>query len=385
MPDPKPTSAAPEPITLRDLIELFASTVVSTSQQLDQASVDLRNLYLNSGNAALATLMPPRYILDQVTIDLSFIVVQAQPEVSGNKLPDAHKLIQKEPVAVEDPEFLRSKLADIAKSEVLPVAKARSSQIETQINAHKKTLADAQANLNKVRTDFENANKEAAKPGPPAQKVAAVARLHAAQAVFAHTQAQFNTISAGLNPQITALTANKKQLDDAAAALSGKDALTPQQLDLVRRAGIALAPLAEMWNNFYQKYLSLKSGYDSLVKAFQEQSPLPKLPDFQLSDADQQVLQKIQATAGDPGEKRDWNKVKKDVTAIRDDYAKTLDALNALVRLVSDVKGSGLQVRVDPKGLADVPSEARHKLHLTFHGQTQEKVKIGEKDVDVTV
>src|SRR2546423_1818130 len=209
-PDPKPTLAAPEPITLRDLIELFASTVVATSQQLDQASVDLRNLYLNSGNAALATLIPPRYVLDQIAIDLSFIVVQAQPEVSGNKLPEAHKLVEKQPVAVEDPEFLHSKLADIAKSDALPVAKARSSQTEAQINAAKKALADAQANLNKARTDFENANKEVAKPGPPAQKVAAVARLHAAQAAFAHAQAQVNTLSAGLNPQIAALTANKK-------------------------------------------------------------------------------------------------------------------------------------------------------------------------------
>ena len=147
MADPKPPAAAPEPITLRDLIELFASTVVSTSQQLDQASVDLRNLYLNSGNAALATLMPPRYILDQVTIDLIFVVTAAKPEVSGTKLPDAHKLVLKDPVPVEDSEFLHSKLADVARSEALPAAKARSSQIEAQLNLLKNNLASAQANL----------------------------------------------------------------------------------------------------------------------------------------------------------------------------------------------------------------------------------------------
>jgi len=381
--DPKPPAAAPEPITLRDLIELFASTVVSTSQQLDQASVDLRNLYLNSGNAALATLVPPRYILDQITIDLIFIVTQAKPEVSGTKLPDPHKLVLKDPVPVEDSEFLHSKLADVARSDALPVAKARSAQIETQINALKNNLASAQANLNKARTDADKARKDVAK-APAPQKHAAAIRAQVTQAAFNQAQAQFNAVNASVNAQTPALTATRKQYDDAAALLSGKNPLTEQQIADLRRIGINLAPLPAMWDNFYQKYLSLKNGYDSSVKAFQEQSGFPKMPDFQLSDADQQIFQKIQATSGDPGEKRDWNKVKKNVAAIRDDYMKTLDALNALVRLVADIKGSGLQVRVDPKGLAEVPPDARHKLHLTFHGQTQEKVKIGEKDVDVT-
>ncbi|HEY6972245.1 MAG TPA: hypothetical protein VJA94_23740 [Candidatus Angelobacter sp.] len=383
MPDPKPPAAAPEPITLRDLIELFASTVVSTSQQLDQASVDLRNLYLNSGNAALATLVPPRYILDQISIDLSFIVVQAKPEVSGNKLPDAHKLVLKDPVAIEDPEFLHSKLADVAKSDAVPGAKARSSQIQAQIEAHKRELAAAEANLKSAAAQAEKIGREATS-GPPQQRIAAVARLQAAQGALGAAHGRFNEANARLNPQISALTALRKQYDDAIALLSGKDPLTEQKLADLQRIGVPVARLGTMWDNFYQKYLSLKSGYDSSVKAFQEQSGFPKLPDFQLSDADQQILDKIQAISGDPGEKRDWNKVKKSAAAIRDDYVKTLDALNALVRLVADIKGSGLQVRVDPKALTEVPPEARQKLHLTFHGQTQEKVKIGEKDVDVT-
>ena len=73
----------PDDITgmpLKDVISSLAAAVVATSQHLDQANVDLRNLYLSSGNSGLARLVPARYTLDDVTIELAFVVTDAKPQ-----------------------------------------------------------------------------------------------------------------------------------------------------------------------------------------------------------------------------------------------------------------------------------------------------------------
>lgn len=83
MPDPKP----PEPIKLKELIQALAYTVVNTSHQLDEANVDLRRSYFESGNGRLALMTPPRYVLDEVTVDISFVVAEARPDAPGTDKP----------------------------------------------------------------------------------------------------------------------------------------------------------------------------------------------------------------------------------------------------------------------------------------------------------
>ena len=108
MPDPKP----PEPIKLKELIQALAYTVVNTSHQLDEANVDLRKLYLESGNARLAAMTPPRYVLDEVTVDISFVVVEAKPDIpETDKLPDSDVKVLVDPeVLAETPAEARQKI-----------------------------------------------------------------------------------------------------------------------------------------------------------------------------------------------------------------------------------------------------------------------------------
>ncbi|HLJ27595.1 MAG TPA: hypothetical protein VKY85_12865 [Candidatus Angelobacter sp.] len=394
MPDPKPPQPTPaEPIALKDLIQSFAATVVATSQHLDQATVDLRNLYVNSGNLSLASMIPPRYLLDEVTIDVSFVIVEAKPDVpETTQLPDADKNVSKTTLQVTNPsnaDLLHSKLSDLAKANALADAKAKSAQTNTEIQNLQKRLSDGQASLAKAQSDLSAAQKHATVRKPPLNlpDPAAIANLQRAQVSFNTLHAQFapgGSVAGPLQAQINAFSQRKKQFDDAATMLATDPPLTSQQIASLRELGIAFVDWGQMWDDFYGKYVSLKAAYTGAVKAFQSHAGLSKMDDFQLSAADQQALQQIQGITGDKGEIRDWNTAKKSVSDIQADYLATLDALNALVRLISDIRGSGLQVLVDPKGLADAPAEARHRLHLTFHGQSQEKVKVGETDMDVT-
>ena len=65
------------PIKLKDLVQTLASTMVVTTQYLDRATVDLQNLYAGSASNALAALTPPRFTIDEVTIDLTFVIEDA--------------------------------------------------------------------------------------------------------------------------------------------------------------------------------------------------------------------------------------------------------------------------------------------------------------------
>ncbi len=376
-------TASPAPIALKDLIQSFAATVVTTSQHLDQATVDLRNLYINSGNLGLAAMIPPRYVMDEVTVDLSFIVVEAKPDVPDNTdLPDEDKKASKTVLQVNNPassDLVHSKLSDVAKANALADAKAKSAQIDAIIKDLQKRLSDIQTATANNQRDLAVAEQQAKTARPP-QNIAAIARVNQLQATINALRVQ----AANLQPQINAESQRKAQFDGLAPMLLADPPLTPQQIASLRGVGIVYVDWGSMWDDFYEKYQSLKSAYAGVVKAFQSHAGLPRIDDFQFTPADQQVLQQIQAIAGDKGEVRDWNNVKKSVSDIQADYLNTLDALNALVRKVNSIRGSGLQVLVDPKALADAPPEARHKLHLTFHGQSQEKVKVGEKDMDIT-
>ena len=123
MPDAKPSEPVTDPIPLKDLVQAFASTVAATSHNLDQATVDLRNLYQNSGNALLAMMLPPRFTLDEISIDLSFVVISASPDEFSDQLPAESKQVGR--ATLEDPDTLSTKLAGAAKDDALADAQAK--------------------------------------------------------------------------------------------------------------------------------------------------------------------------------------------------------------------------------------------------------------------
>ena len=63
-----------KPVKLKQLIQTLASTMVVTTKHLDQATADLRNLYASSGSDTLASMTPPRFTLDEMTLDLAFVI-----------------------------------------------------------------------------------------------------------------------------------------------------------------------------------------------------------------------------------------------------------------------------------------------------------------------
>jgi chromosome segregation ATPase len=413
LPDAKPPDPVPEPIPLRDLVQAFASTVAATSHNLDQATVDLRNLYLNSGNALLAMMVPPRFTLDEISIDLAFVVVSATPDENTDQLqlPKEDKDVESKPL--QSPENLSTKLAGAAKDDASEDAKNKTKIKADGIAASQNTLQNGQTQLQNAQNALQNARNQvppaqqelnnaavahanAVRAKPPNQQTInnAAKRLQDAQTKMAQVAGQINQLSVQVNqltavwgPSGTATTqlnrdiqtqaAARQALDGAISTLSDKNDLSDQQIDGVRKAGVDYKQYDVMWANFYKKYESLHSTYDDAVKAFKAKSQLQKMDDFQFSADDNTVVNKIgNMSTG-------WKTVKDQVTKIVDDYRKTLAALNALVQQVSRVKGSGLKVRVDPAALNAAPVEARQKLHLSFHTQLQQNVKVGDQDIAI--
>lgn len=383
MPDPNPPVPANDPIPLKDLVQSFASTVAATSHNLDQASVDLRNLYENSGNATLAMMLPPRFTLDEVIIDLSFVVVQATPEVYGDALPPEDGKIAKAAIAPDDADNLRKKLVDLAETDAQADAESKSKAMDAQILAMQTSLQSGVTALQNANAELQKtqADMNRARSNPLALPQFAI-RLQQQAAQAAALNAQFGpngTVTTQVNRALPGLLATKKSYDDATTLLSGKDPLTPDELDQVKKAGIAYTPLDALWDSFYQKYLSMRDLYASMVKAFQAKAALPRSGDYTMSADDNLVVQKILGMPQGSG----WTTIQKKVAAIQADYNAVLAALNALVRLVASIKGSGLLVRVDPKAVGDAPVEARQKIHLAFHTQVRQNVKVGDEEVAI--
>ena len=70
-----------DPVKLKQLAESLASVLVVTNRYLDQATTEMYNLYAQSEDEFLASLAPARYSLDEVTLDLAFVIDKV--EIAG--------------------------------------------------------------------------------------------------------------------------------------------------------------------------------------------------------------------------------------------------------------------------------------------------------------
>lgn len=303
--------------------------MVNTSYQLDAANVDLQNLYLTSDNLDLAAMSPSRYVLDEVRIDLSFVVKEAKPDLlEDHKLPEAHKKVSKTVIRPVDSKLLYAQLSEAAKEDALPVVRVKMQPLNEQLMFVE----------NQLKT----------------------------QPRYSHEWLIYQKRKVEIQNDL-------KPLHSAANVLSSKEPLTSEQIESLRKLGIPFPDWGERWDQFYRKYESLWSTYADAVKAFKKHTAIPQIDNFQLTDQDQQVLQQI--TEKGSG----WNGVKSWVGNIVKDYEAALTALNALLQLVADIRGAGLKVRIDREAVA-APVEARQKIHLTFHGVTQETVRVRQED-----
>lgn len=374
-----------EPITLKALIESFASTVVATSHHLDQASVDLRSLYLTSGLDGLGSLVPPRFALDEVAIDLAFVVAQAKPE-APSKVPPTGNGFQERPVqlSVRDKQAVEQKLSLL----VLQDAQRMVNDGLVAAAARRQSISE-RLDQNKQEMDRTLAEISVAQSQP-------ISILNPATGIRAH---MLTIQMRALEEEARGLQAESASVEEFARTVNASfevvqkspGGMRTPEIEELARTGLNLTDDVANWSMLQGEYNDLKNTYSAATAAFEGGKGLSKIGDFSLSPEEERVLARVigRGQAETQAEKQTeiaeagWLSIRTQVSDLRADYLATLHALNALVRQVADSKGAGLQVRVDPAALQAAPLEARHRLRLTFRGQTRENVKVGDKDVDI--
>jgi Skp family chaperone for outer membrane proteins len=332
-----------EPIKLRDLVQSLATIMVGTGKYLDQANVELRNLYFASGSEALADLTPPRFTLDEVAIDLAFVVQEAKvvgPDSTSFKPADL------KPVALEKPE----------RDELLAALKGKTDVLQKQ---HSDELKGIQAELVKAIQELERTQ------GDRAALRAQLAQLGPKPA----------------NPlRAMEWLKKKKQLDDklqtTQASLTTK---TAGRGDIQRRLNeVSRRPVPDyvgLWEQFEGYYRQEATIYAEARLAYSERRLLPKIGPQQPPAAalvDLVDSPRFLSAA-----------LKKKVHELFHSHQLTRLELGKLVKVLTDLQTEGIHVRVDANSLAEAPEPSRQRMRLTFRSQTQETVNVEGQQVDL--
>lgn len=419
-------------IPLSDVISSLASTVVAANQHLDQASVDLRNLYLSSGNTGLANIMPSRFTLDEVTIELAFVVTETKPQVDSTP-PDPPRPVgfSEESITLTANQsnsldlFLIQNTKDDSVKELDNSIKGQTAQLTNLDVAIKNTkdkiddLRKQQVNIfaqreqmqkqvNILETQIATLIKEREQKEQELRRATIFNRTVITVAI-AQLNAQTNALSAqqqvfkaqvlalsgageGINQQINGLSQQVESLQKAKlvtqqamyenkaliAAINNlnKDTrLTPENLTALNQRKIKPIDYADKWKSLYKEYKDLCNAWDKALLAFKNNQNLAKMPDYNLDGEELVTIDRSQKISD--------SNIRQKIVAIKKDYDATVTALNELVRLMIARKNSGVKVRIDQEALKTVPPEARQKIKLSFHGQTQENVKVDGKDIEI--
>ena len=423
-----------EAVKLRDLIQSLASTMVVTGQFLDESTVDLQNLYAHSGSAALAALTPPRFALDEVTVDLCFVVEEAKVASAEGRSPTAPTPL--ETLTEPDEKTLLDRLSQLRKyesdlvvheqrladfrgeqRELQSAERALVGRISKLASTQRATLHEIIGSLGKAPSTISLVKDLRARLGGGIAEYKR--RLESddgyrqtAEIVYATVRQEFygelkellglkdnelvdilmtgsrgqcrilGLILEGFGKPVPEITAEAEELesrlDDVlerlgaeAPARPGKPRYVVAELD---RAPSKVPDYGQLWRQFRNNYESLKDSYRQAVERFEKGQGLPRI---ERRDGLSDELRAAMATAG---------VAQKTLTAVdmmQKDFAETSGALGELTALIAELKGAGIRVRVDPKSISEADEASRQKIRLTFRTENQETVKVEGAEVGV--
>ena len=193
------------------------------------------------------------------------------------------------------------------------------------------------------------------------------ARIRAASFVQKTALAsQRSNLRAKLKGQVTAHSAARAKVQTLSAQLKQRHAARLRPRDLVAA-----------WNGFQLSYLELKAFYQALADAFKQGNPLPKAP--RLPAPPTNLITFIaKGNLSQPSKA-----IKEKVKSISDDFTKTSADMAGIFDLITELKGEGIKVRVDPEAITATSEAALQRIHLTFRAESQESVTVEGKDVDI--
>ncbi|MEM9609970.1 MAG: hypothetical protein AAGA99_21295 [Actinomycetota bacterium] len=331
--------AESEPVKLRDLVHSLASIMVGTTRYLDQSTVDLQRLYGESVGGSLESFTAPRFTLDEVTVDLSFLVDQVvtepeppQPvrplvelgEVAG-RLQNALAKLQQEDEGAFDKH--REQLADFERAFAAWEAEVKASAFPEQL----RDLANERRAIEqRLRTLGGRVNADL------------VAR---------------STV------RLTEIAARVAEINVQNAALLGPRRPKPPPAP----PGFPGVDYVALWATFEDEYRIVRQWYADAVDAFEEGRAIPAAPPTS-ADTGQVRTLVGRATMGAA--------TRSTVEALINGRDLVVADAEALLVTIADAKGAGILVRVDPSSIAEADEDALQKLQLTFRAEAQETVDV---------
>ncbi len=336
--------AEPEPVKLRDLVHSLASIMVGTTRYLDQSAVDLQRLYGESLDGTLGRFTAPRFTLDAISVDLSFLVdeVVTQPDPPPAPTPAVeltqiraalHTALRK--LQAEDEaafERWQQQLAAFQEAEKKWRRQVEASQFERQ-------LRDLAQEEQRLRRQLSQGGLGGIAIRPQIQ-----ARL-----------AEIAARRAEINVQNAQLQAERPVEPPAPPGVNGQD-------------------YVELWERFEAQYHAVKDWYVTAVAAFeagQNVGPTPQQPvPVETIDSIAKRLDLSDAASGR-------------VAELLSDRATVVTAVDRLLVAIAEAKGAGILVRVDPESIAEADEGALQHLQLTFRAEDQESVDVGGTTVEI--
>ncbi len=336
--------AESEPVKLRDLVHSLASIMVGTTRYLDQSAVDLQRLYGDSLDGTLGGFTAPRFTLDGVSVDLSFLVegVVTQPEAppaptpvvelgrSRAALHDALRELQD----ADEAAFERWKEQSAAFEEAM-------ARWEDQVkrSAFERQLADLASEERKLQQALRQGGL-----GSIANRPRIEARLR-----------EIAIRRAEINAQNRQLQSERPVQPPAPPGIAGQDYI-------------------ELWERFEAQYQALKDWYAGAVAAFDAGQSVPSTPDQPVPlDTVDSIVKRLELS----------DQAKTRVAELISDRQSVVAAAEQLLVAIAEAKGAGILVRVDPASIAEADEGALQHLQLTFRAEGQESVDVGGTTVEI--
>lgn len=377
--------AVNEPIKLKDMVRSLASTLVMTSRFLDQSTIDLQNLYSHSNQGAGSALTPPRFTLDEVVLDLSFVVDEVvlardraqppkpTPAVQPTSVQQQWLLDRLESLRAEEEQKFHEQQAELQRQQAHQrQARAAWQQYEQQRSQVSEELHRAQKRREALDEEIDRRKHLAARLRR---------RLEEGEGEHEPLLEQFRR----LERQFEQLEAEREQVEQALAR--GRSLLADMETHRPPEpppaaASPPTAPVPEaapadyrrLWTEFFESYSRLHEIYAEAVGAYEQEQPLPRIPSTPPFPEDLHAALERAEVASRTQDK---------VGEIYDDYQQLRKNLGLLATLVADSKGEGIRVRMDPEAISEAPEAARQKLRLTFRSESRENVQLEGQSVDI--
>ena len=174
----------------------------------------------------------------------------------------------------------------------------------------------------------------------------------------------------------------KQNINDLQATidkLKSLNAATPLNTDHfteLNQRGIKQIDYFVIWTDLYLQYIGLCLAWDSAMDAYTKNINLSTIPDYNLNNNQLATIDRIIKSS-----ELDAVTLTSAQNVIKDYKATFISLSDLLIKIIAK-KNSGLKVRIDAEALKTALPETRQKMTLHFHGQSQEKVKVGDENYE---